>query len=360
LINELVARVLKDIGIDFSSIRELTGVKKEILDRMLGCAVSEEAKKEIVDMVNSGEASFESLAHIVANATNTWEKEYFDVNFQAFNEDKREVHVITIADLHEPYGLRKIPEFLDGLYGDEKNRKILVIGGDVFHADIVDTRKDSQDDEVFKETYTMALNEVTELSSIFDDIYMIIGNHDEFIARMMKKSKSRVAVSFMLGDPIGYLAGGYEFYNVPTKTRDHSNVHYGGTAACKLGDVIFMHPNNYSKYVGKMAIDSSQYWLARDRSIRAIVSAHTHRQGTFNAPSNIHYGECGCMMGRFDHISRKLVTTKSVPDIGFAELWLDENLKYIPNSYRNYQLNDFMRASGYYKNFYDPKLELER
>jgi len=357
LINEMVARSLKGLGLASDEISQITGVDKVIVDKMLDMYLSDENTRILKETLDSGVRDIETLSQIIANATNTWSKEYFNVNTDMMKEDHRDTLIVAISDLHQPYAINNIGNFLEAMYKDRPERKILVNVGDTFHGDIYSRTKDSQADELFSETYMLTLNLTTKLSTIFDEYYIIKGNHDDFLIRSLMKNKTSLSYSFMMGDILSYIAGGYEFYDKPEQTRDHSNVHYGGTAALKLGNIIFEHPNNYSKYPRKMGEDSATYWQARTNDIGLIVCGHTHRQAEIFTASGILYGECGCMMGRFDHISRKLVTTNSRPNIGYAEMWLDKDLKYVPNSYDNATLDYYMPESqNYFKNLYEPTL----
>ena len=352
-----VARVLKKLSVPEKKIEKLTGLSPTIIKKLLPLDVSDETKQTIVELLE-GEVSYDELAMLIGESRSDWEKEIFVLDKSFVEETTGKILTVSISDLHEPYGLANTADFICEVYKEYVSPKILVINGDLFDMDVATSMK-SHDYKQFESVYYNVLDMVTILAANFDLVLITKGNHDEFLRRKIMKDKTLTPFHFMMGDVLAFIASGYGFDSngMPEKQRDLSNVHYGGTQAIKIGDVIFQHPNNYSRSLVRRAEQACAYWLERDRDVKVIVSGHTHSQGRVKGHGGIWYFEQGCLAGRADYLVRSLTTTKKLPDIGFCQLWLDENLHYVDNSYKEILLNGYIHKSPYFNNLYYPDLE---
>jgi len=200
---------------------------------------------------------------------------------------------IVISDLHIPY--HKIDILKKVLHDADGYRDFCVIAGD--YLDQKCMSKFPKDNEtLLEDEYNCGLNILNTIKKNFEKVYVIMGNHDARTKTALMRDGKFLKLAFMcIPDPLFYLTKGIAFKDgIPTTQYDFSNVNYFCSRDLQLGDVIFCHPNTYSRTNGKTVELTIEYYLRHRKTFNAVVIGHTHNSIKVPYLGKTGY-EIGCM-----------------------------------------------------------------
>jgi predicted phosphodiesterase len=199
-----------------------------------------------------------------------------------------------INDLHEPYTERKV---LKRILLDPEVRKIktCIVNGDLLQLDVA-SKFPVDKDEVIKESIEKGSEILEVLASEFEEVIVIEGNHDRHAKRELLKSVKN-GLKFLIKDVYAIqsiINDLYEKHNI-------KNIKFTFGNELKLGNVYFAHPDYYTGVPGQTVIGMADSYLAKDRSVNAVIIGHTHavHSGIYK---DIAVYECGCLCKDMDYI----------------------------------------------------------
>jgi len=191
------------------------------------------------------------------------------------NPTNKEVYLI-ISDIHIPFEQENISKYVKMFEGYVDG---LIIAGDLLDEYAVSSFV--QDKEVSLQYEMVRAHELlSEWASMFNEIIIIKGNHDERIDNYVRKNL-QPNVLFLIPDNLAL-----RHFETGFKTKDiHGNeVEYKGIEGLKVvnswwtkkHDLIIAHPKNFSKVNGKTVVMTDEYFLAYGHNHRGLIIGHTH------------------------------------------------------------------------------------
>lgn len=128
------------------------------------------------------------------------------------------------------------------------------------------------------------------LSAHFDTVILVEGNHERRIKRYVAASIDPDLQWLFRVDLLGMLA------------ERHENVLYAGGPWCKVGSVVFAHPDAYSKVPGRTAIGIADSLRARGETVSAVIIGHTHKVVNGMLANGMAIYEAGCACREMDYV----------------------------------------------------------
>ena len=240
---------------------------------------------------------------------------------QEINEYEQRKHYGTyliMNDFHEPYSRRQLIKTIL-LMPEIQKIDTLILNGDIFQMDVASKWKIDTDDII--QTSLDKGSELFEvLSSQFNKIYVIPGNHDLWPQRELNHSIKN-GLKRLINDvsPIKTIID--ELYEKGIK-----NIEYTEQNELKLGNVIFAHPNEFCSTPGQTVIRVADSYLTKYRDLSAVIIGHTH--AIFSSLyRNIAVYETGCLCFEMEYKKKnKMDKHPWVPAFGIFTIKLDGNL----------------------------------
>jgi UDP-2,3-diacylglucosamine pyrophosphatase LpxH len=197
------------------------------------------------------------------------------------NNTKPVTKILSLADLHLP--ITKTDIVLSALE-EHNDADIVVINGDLLEGFIFSTFEKHKSIAALDE-YRSGFAFVQMLSSAFNHVVLIDGNHDVRVGRALKRAGfNKDATDVLRPNLLARMANGEELDQTGLLVQKHNfeNVHYDSNESwyAKIGKTIFLHPSTrVSNKPGYTVERWSNYFNNRYQSheIDSYVCAHTHR-----------------------------------------------------------------------------------
>lgn len=189
------------------------------------------------------------------------------------------IKILSLSDLHVPF--ENYDVIVDALkkHGDAD---ILVVNGDFLEQYAVSKWGKSKT-VLLEWEYKVALEWLKLFSSMFEEVHLVRGNHDDRLRKYIDDSVDPM-IGFMINnDVLTKLAEGYDF-NAEGKLEqkhDFDNVYYQGGLLgwyTKIGECIFAHPSSFSGVPMRTVINAATSFMSNE-DFQAIVIGHTHKIG---------------------------------------------------------------------------------
>lgn len=245
-------------------------------------------------------------------------KHLFDI-WEKFNkiENKK---MLVLSDLHAPYtNFEKLEQAIN----DNIDCNICILNGDILDGDCF-SRFEKMKEINVEEEYSMVMKIFDILSSKFEYIVWVDGNHDgnrfkSYVIKNIKQSLRDFAYKRL--NPVNFIL---ENYNNIIAVQHNT---------LQIGDVIFKHPNIYSNAELKTVINEYDIFVANKNDLpnpnfRCICIGHTHYMGEYYK-NDVKLMETGCLCHTPDY--KFLNPSKRKWTIGYARIELDKNNKIIFN-----------------------------
>lgn len=196
--------------------------------------------------------------------------------------DHQSRKIITFSDLHIPFFLYEDIKRACQVHSDAD---IVVLNGDILDGYIFSTYSKSKRVAAIKE-YMAAFDLVYYLSSNFNQVVIVSGNHDARTSRALASNGfEQEASQVFRPDLLGRIAAGEELdkYGNLVKKHDFKNVVYERFDSwyVRIGKTIFCHPDGFSNsYPGATVVKLLDHFSARmpNEDFDSIVVGHTHKQ----------------------------------------------------------------------------------
>ena len=226
--------------------------------------------------------------------------------------------VLALSDFHVPY---QVPVKVFEAYAG--NVDVLVINGDVM---------DCQSISFFPRKYRISfIDEMIQardyLISLIDmispkKVIITKGNHEHRMIRYLSEKLNEDLLNLMPDSPMDLIVNdGFKNNDRFKKTEvfyqplrdvyeEHGiTIQYDGNWYARIGNVVFAHPLSYSVSMLKTVDKAVTYFTrsAENRSITALVLAHTHKVGFYKSGDISMYEQgCCCMVDMLDYADGKL------------------------------------------------------
>lgn len=191
---------------------------------------------------------------------------------------------LVISDLHIPFHLDKVLEIINE-YGNKDYS--VIIAGDAL---------DCHDISVYPKSKNVGLaNEVNMFkdilklcSKLYNDVYIISGNHSRRHSSYLRKRISSEVVAFIQDDILENIVTSLKLQNIHYTSGDTLNWYI------QIDNVILAHPDTYKKSILGTVQDTYNYFDARNTSANIFMIGHTHALGMCMY-KNRTLVEIGCM-----------------------------------------------------------------
>jgi predicted phosphodiesterase len=236
------------------------------------------------------------------------------------------IKILSLSDIHFPF---QNQELIDEIIDIHKDADILVLNGDLLDGYAASSFAKDKNIPMHLE-YTMALEFVRKVASIFPQVYIVRGNHEHRLEKYFANKIDPTMQMFACKDTLYYLAKGYILDEDGTHigTVELPNVVYnpqGNPWILQLNKTVFLHPSTYlSAPLGTVvkACDYLQNFLEWD-SYDCVVMGHTHKLGKLVYKGKL-VMEQGCLVQLMDY-QRSAKFTKEAVTLGYAVVYQDED-----------------------------------
>jgi predicted phosphodiesterase len=235
-----------------------------------------------------------------------------------YEQHKKYGTYLWLSDLHVPYDRRKlIKEIL--LSPEVQKIDTLILGGDIGQFDVASKWETDKDDMI-----EFTIDKISELfevfSSRFKKVYVMPGNHDAWPQRELNKCiKNGLKRLVQDVSPIQTVID--ELYE-----KGINNIEYTIQNELMLGNVMFVHPNEYVSTTGQTVIRVADRYLTTNRDLSAVIMGHTHNVFS-SLYRNIAVYETGCTCHIMEYKKKsKIDKTLWVPAYGIFTIKSDGNL----------------------------------
>lgn len=191
--------------------------------------------------------------------------------------------ILCISDLHVPYTDLDAFQRIMEEHADENT--ICVFNGDIFDNHAKSSFVKRERIPLFDE-YTMAQGLIYAAASIFKEVHLTKGNHEERSDRRIRESIPVEARFLYERDLIIRIANGEEYTAegelVALNPRPKIIVNKASPSQAKwftrIGNTLFGHPSSYSKYPCQVPLLMYEYLQKHgQRNVDCAVVGHTHR-----------------------------------------------------------------------------------
>lgn len=201
-----------------------------------------------------------------------------------YKSDKKEEFYVFLNDIHIPFHLDEVNNIVNR-YGDREYN--IVLGGDTM---------DCFDISVFPKSHSVGLGKEVEIfkallekiSKKFKKVYILSGNHERRLSTYLRKRVSPEVVALIEDDILENITSQLNLDNVLYVTGDTKNWYM------QIDNMIVAHPDTYKKAILGTAVDTFNYFDARNIDADVFVIAHTHHAGICNYKNRILI-ETGCL-----------------------------------------------------------------
>jgi len=177
-------------------------------------------------------------------------------------DDKREKRILNISDLHIPFHDHNLIKS-----ALKNSADICVVSGDMLDLYSVSTFKKDKLIPLQRELSDGA-SILRILSDMFPHVIILLANHEKRLIRLLQnKFRDQPELVKVFKEASNVMCAIAEPYN---------NIDIINNWWFKLGDVIFCHPDYYSKVRSKTAQNSYEFFTSLGENFEAIINAHTH------------------------------------------------------------------------------------
>jgi predicted phosphodiesterase len=234
--------------------------------------------------------------------------------------------ILSLSDIHFPF---QNQELIDEIIEEHRDADILVLNGDLLDGYAASSFAKDKNIPMHLE-YTMALDFVRKVATIFSQVYIVRGNHEQRLEKYFANKIDATMQMFACKDTLYYLAKGYvlDENGIHVGTIEMPNVFYnpqGNPWILQLNKTVFLHPSSFTSAPLSTVIKACDYlqnFLDWD-SYDSVVMGHTHKLG-----KAIYRGklimEQGCLVKLMEY-QRNAKFTKEPTTLGYAVIYQDEN-----------------------------------
>jgi predicted phosphodiesterase len=244
-----------------------------------------------------------------------WEKiqdvqKAFSVPFKPLNDTTNLMpakKILTLSDIHMPFSRL---DLLKQAIEDNLDANVVVLNGDIIEAYAFSSYSKSKSVQAIDE-YKIAFEFVKYLSETFEEVYLVDGNHEDRVARALRRTDLPKETHKFYGTSLmARIANGEMLKSDGTLDYQvkFKNVFYDPSSSwyVKIGKTVFAHPHARSSgQVGSTVKRTGEYFSSMYSSdeLDCVVIGHTHKQsklslarlllieqGAFSAPANYAHG----------------------------------------------------------------------
>lgn len=249
------------------------------------------------------------------------------------------VDVIVISDLHVPFHIQEVIDFIIAEYSDRESA-YLVINGDLMDATSISSFPHGEKHSVFDEV--IKANElVKQLAQYFLHVFILDGNHERRLSRYIW-SNAKPLTEFFPETLNYYVARNIDInHGMVIDNGQLENVTYIPAKYVIFNNVCFMHPINYSSVPGGTVKKAIEDAVSHGIPFDVMVIGHTHKIAYINHLGKVGI-ETGCLTAYDDYIT-KFGRLTQASQIGFLAMKMQsgicistslQNLSYIYNASR--------------------------
>lgn len=194
-----------------------------------------------------------------------------------------------LCDLHVPFcDVAVLDEALH--HALSSDIPYCVINGDFLDVYAASKFAKSKSVEIRRELQ-MANHILGVLSEHFEEIILIEGNHERRIRRYVAGSIDTELQWLFRVDLLEVLAAEFD------------NVVYAGGSWCKIGSVVFAHPDTYSKIPGRTVLSIANSLRERGEELSGVIVGHTHKVVSGTIANGMALYEAGCACHEMDYVA---------------------------------------------------------
>jgi len=243
-------------------------------------------------------------------------------------KDKRARKILALSDIHFPFHNETA---LNQAIEDNLDADVVVLNGDIFDVFGASSYSTNKQRNILVE-YNMVLNLVIKLSDLFDEVYLVEGNHERRTDTYFSKKLDPHMYALVDHDIMDRIAKGY-IYDEDGKhvgTYKFSNVFYnrpenGNTWVCKVGKTVFIRPSGYSSREMSTIVTAQVHvdnFIGRE-NYDSVIMGHTHCVGKIVRCGKLLI-EQGCLIQVMDY-QKKGRATRRPNSLGYAVIYQDED-----------------------------------
>lgn len=234
------------------------------------------------------------------------------------NKSNKDTRILSISDLHIPFQL-PIETFQDYIGVD-----ILQLNGDL---------QDCHSISKFPKKYRINfVEEMIETRQYLIDlinyikpkkVYINYGNHENRLSRFLSEKLNEDILNLFPDSTLDLIVnfgfrdnnrkdGIIKWYEPIIDIISDIDIVYTNDWKCKIGKTYFIHPATYSSGMLKTTHKAIDYFLRVDNDFDCIVTAHTHKLGSYIQGGIFAY-EQGCCadLRRLDYFDGKLTSPQN-------------------------------------------------
>lgn len=257
---------------------------------------------------------------------------------------KKRTRIISISDLHIPFCRM---DLLKEIISKHSGAEFIVVNGDLFDCHLISSF--NKDREIpFIVEYVAALEVIRELSSNFEKVILVDGNHDagRFNREMGKLNTS---IQFLVRtSPMKYLAEGRRFSvsGEELESINLPNVIYAGEQNVggwwfRVGKALFVHRlRGFKKAPMGNATQIADWFINRGTNFQCLVSAHSHKVGLVPYRGGRLVIDQGALCYPMDYESDGSCNYSPV-DLGYAIVEVDQSGNVDPETTRPVYLGTY-------------------
>ena len=233
--------------------------------------------------------------------------------------------ILSLSDIHFPF---QNQELIDEIIDEHKDADILVLNGDLLDGYAASSFAKEKNIPMHLE-YTMALDFVRKVATMFSQVYIVRGNHEQRLEKYFANKIDPTMQMFACKDTLYYLAKGFILDEDGNHigTIEMPNVFYnpqGNPWILQLNKTVFLHPSSFTSAPLSTVIKACDYlqnFLEWD-SYDCVVMGHTHKLGKAVYKGKL-VMEQGCLVKLMDY-QRSAKFTREATTLGYAVIYQDE------------------------------------
>jgi len=197
--------------------------------------------------------------------------ENFKNGSNIYKSKHREQKYIVLSDTHIPFQRKKVLQAIEAKFGNKDYD--LILCGDILDCHDISTFPKAYS-VGFKQEISIFKDYLKRWAKIFNNVYIISGNHEARLPMYLRKRVSAEVVEMLPDDLISYAIRDLGLNNIKYTSGDTVSWYL------QIDNVLLCHPRgNVSSGILATAKKVQEFFSSRGLSANVFISGHTHKMG---------------------------------------------------------------------------------